>query len=57
MIVTCHVWYCQYCIDHKCECPGGLTIDDELTAGVFQPICQRYKDQKCGGDAERIEER
>lgn len=57
MIVTCHVWYCQYCIDHKCECPGGLTIDDELTAGVFQPICQSYKDQKCGGDAERIEER
>lgn len=49
--------YCQDCIDHKCECPEGPTIDDELTAGVFQPICQSYKEQKCGGDAESIEER
>ena len=52
MIVTCTVWDCKYCIDHKCECPGGLTIDDELTAGVFQPICQSYKSYKEIGGGE-----
>lgn len=49
MIVTCHVWYCQYCIDHKCECPGGPTIsDDELTAAGFLPMCKSFEEK--GGE-------